>query len=266
MQAMFYKGKKPDPFGFNEHKTTFKVSAYVLPRMAILLCFLTIGGNVLAQRDIPENLPKFDNKLIHFGFQLGLSRNGFTLDQDFSRSDSLIKLEASTQPGFIIHVVSELHMGPYFGLRFVPGISFAARDLNYTYYTPQGSASVPVVRTIESTFIDIPLYLKYRSARVNNFAQYIYAGFNYSIDLASQQFVDNQVDELGQYLVKIKRNNYMAEVGVGFDFFLEYFKFSPELRFSYGLNNIIVQDNTIYASPLNELNSRIFVIAFNFEG
>jgi hypothetical protein len=230
----------------------------------ILITTLCVGisMSLFAQREIPQNLPKFDQKLLHFGFQLGLSSNGFAVEPNLTQDDSLISIGVGRQPGFIIHVVSELHMGPYFGLRFTPGIAFAARDLTYGYVNDPS----PKVRTVESTFIDIPLYLKYRSARVNNFAQYIFAGFNYSIDLASQEFVDNQLDERGEFLVKLGRDNYMAEVGVGFDFFLEYFKFSPELRFSYGLNNIIVKDNTIYSNPVEALNSRIFVLSFNFEG
>ncbi len=222
--------------------------------------------SAVAQRDIPENLPKFDNRKLHFGFQLGFTSNGFNVDPNLTLGDSLVRLEVNSQPGFIIHVLSELHLGPYFGLRFTPGIAFASRNLNYTYVDANNRAQSPVVRTVESTFVDIPLYLKYRSARVNNFAQYIFAGFNYSIDLASQEFVDNTVDEKGEFIVKIQRMNYMVEAGVGFDFFLEYFKFSPELRFSYGINNIIVQDQTKFANPINGLNSRIIALSFNFEG
>ena len=222
--------------------------------------------SAVAQRDIPENLPKFDNRKLLFGFQLGFTSNGFNVDPNLTLGDSLVRLEVNSQPGFIIHVLSELHLGPYFGLRFTPGIAFASRNLNYTYVDANNRAQSPVVRTVESTFVDIPLYLKYRSARVNNFAQYIFAGFNYSIDLASQEFVDNTVDEKGEFIVKIQRMNYMVEAGVGFDFFLEYFKFSPELRFSYGINNIIVQDQTKFANPINGLNSRIIALSFNFEG
>lgn len=230
------------------------------------LCALAISSIALAQRDIPENLPKFDKKFVHFGFQLGLSNNGFSVDPDLTRGDSLISLEVQSQPGFIIHVVSELHFGPYIGLRFTPGIAFAARDLNYFYYGKEGPIPSPVVRTIESTFIEAPLLLKYRSKRVNNFASYIFTGFNWGIDLASQQFVDNTVDEKGEFLVKLKRSNYHVEMGVGFDFFLEYFKFSPEIKYSYGINNIIVQDRTKFADPISSLNSRIWVFALNFEG
>ena len=116
-----------------------------------LILILLLGtniGQVLAQRDIPDNLPKFDNKHLHFGFQLGMSSNGFALDHDLTKSDSLIKLETGTQPGLVIHVVSELHLGPYFGLRFTPGIAFAARDLQYEYFSTQPTS--PIVKTIES--------------------------------------------------------------------------------------------------------------------
>lgn len=230
--------------------------------ICLMLSIVCFAG--FAQRDIPDNLPKFDNKKLHFGFQLGLSSNGFALDHDLTQSDSLIRLETGTQPGLIIHVVSELHFGPYFGLRFTPGIAFAARDLSYQYYST--GISSPIVKTIESTFIEVPIFLKYRSKRVNNFAQYVMVGFNYGFDLASQQFTDNNVDESGERLVKLKQSNYSAEVGVGFDFFLEYFKFTPELKFSYGLNNIIVKEPTQFALPINDLRSRIFVLALNFEG
>ena len=236
----------------------------IIRLIAICLLISAFGFEAGAQRDIPNNLPKFDNKKLHFGFQLGFSSNGFALDHDLTQSDSLIRLETGTQPGLIIHVVSELHFGPYFGLRFTPGIAFAARDLSYQYYST--GISSPIVKTVESTFIEAPIFLKYRSKRVNNFAQYVMVGFNYGFDLASQQFTDNNVDESGERLVKLKQSNYSAEVGVGFDFFLEYFKFSPELKFSYGLNNIIVKEPTQFAQPINDLRSRIFVVALNFEG
>lgn len=219
-----------------------------------------------AQRDIPENLPNFDKRFLHFGFSLGGGINGFTLKPDLGQSDSIIKIETLAQPGFNINVVTEMHLGSYLGVRFTPGIAFTSRIIRYTKF--QGS-TVPykmVDRTIESTYLDFPVVLKYRSKRVNNFASYVTVGGRYSLDLASQAKVNNKVDELGEFIVKLHRDNYNLETGVGFDFFLEYFKFTPEFKFIYGFNNVLVQDQTIYSKPIQALHSRIFMVAINFEG
>lgn len=229
---------------------------------AIFLCFAT----AFAQRDIPENLPNFDKRLLHFGFSLGGGVNGFTLKPDLGQSDSIMKIETLAQPGFNINVVTELHMGSYLGLRFTPGIAFTSRVLRYTIYQGDNLPFKMVDRTIESTYLDFPLLFKYRSKRVNNFASYVTIGGRYSLDLASQANVSNKVDELGEYIVKLHRDNYNIETGVGFDFFLEYFKFTPEFKFVYGLNSVLVQDQTIYSKPIQALHSRIFMVAINFEG
>jgi hypothetical protein len=230
----------------------------------IVLCTFVLAG--FSQRDIPDNLPNFDKKLLHFGFSLGGGSNGFALKPDLTKSDSLIKLEVLSQPGFNVNVVSELHLGPYMGLRFTPGIAFSSRILRYTFYEGNRVANKVIDRTVESTYLDFPLIFKYRSKRVNNFASYVLVGGRYSIDLASQEGVNNQVDDKGEFIVKLGRNNYNLETGAGFDFFLEYFKFSTEFKFCYGLNNVLIQDNTIYSRPITGLNSKIFMIAINFEG
>src|SRR5690606_8978296 len=104
---------------------------------------------------------------------------------------------------FDINVVSELHLGNYFGLRFTPGIAFLARNLEYSYYAPSGPSTTVKTKTIESTFVNFPLLVKYRSKRLNNFATYVVTGFKYSLDLAAQENVDNDVDEFGEQIVKL---------------------------------------------------------------
>lgn len=236
------------------------------PQSLIICVFLLSTFVGLAQKDKPDNLPKFDQKWVHFGFALGVSSNGLVLEQNLAESDSLAILDVRSQPGFNINIVSELHMGKYFGLRFTPGIAFAARDLEYTYFNSAGGLKPVETKTVESTYIDIPLSLKYRSARLNNFACYVLAGFKYSIDLASQTDVDNALNADGEVIVKLRPSNYMGEVGIGFDFFLEYFKFTPELKFSFGLNDVSFQDGTQYSAPIEYATPRMFVLGFNFEG
>lgn len=221
--------------------------------------------SLMAQRDKVDNLPKFDQRKIHFGFALGINTADFVIEHDLSVNDSLISLEAKRQSGFNLGIISDLHLGPFFDLRFTPTLSFGQRNLEYSFRQPDNTISV-VVKPIESTWVDFPIGIKYRSARLNNFAAYMVTGFKYSLDLASQEKVNNEFNDENEIIVKLRKHNYAYEIGFGMDFFLEYFKFSPELKLSVGLNDIRVNDGSEFSDPISRLNSKIWLISFNFEG
>jgi len=54
-------------------------------------------------------------------------------------------------------------------------------------------------------------------------------------------------------LSKLKKNDLLTEIGFGLDFYLEYFKFSPQIKLSYGLLNLLSKDSTIYTETINNL-------------
>ena len=66
-------------------------------------------------------------------------------------------------------------------------------------------------------------------------------------------------------IIKLKKNDVYWEIGVGIDFYLQYFKLSVELKKSYGLRNVLVQDNTLYSTPIERLNSQMTIISFHFQ-
>ena len=210
-----------------------------------------------------ENLPAFDEKRFHFGFLLGLNSADFIMEHDLSRLDSLLVLESQSQGGFNLGIITDLHLHPNLNLRFVPQLAFGQRNLEYTFLDLD-SARRTTVKPIESTWLDFPLGFKFRSARLNNFAAYIYVGGKYSLDLASQEDVDQGFTE--DIIIKIRKNSYSYEVGFGMDFFLPYFKFSPEIKLGMGVGNIHVQDNSLFSTPIDRLVSRMMVISLNFEG
>ncbi len=226
------------------------------------MAFLTTN----AQQKTLLNLGDFDEKKIHFGFSLGVNTSSFIMESDLSRSDSLIRLEVLPQSGFNLGIVTDLHLGPLFDLRFIPTLSFGERRLEYTFLENTGKPSTVLSKAVESTYLDFPLNLKYRSIRYNNFAAYFVGGFMYSYDLISQKDVINAKSNIAETVIKLDNSNINYQIGVGFDFFLEYFKFSPELKMSYGVNNLIINDNTILSDPITSLRSKIFLLSFTFEG
>jgi len=240
------------------------------PFLLLVFALLSLLGSLSASaqkythKKVIENLRDFDKKTMHFGFALGVNIADFGIENDLSQDPELLGLVVERQSGFSIGTVADYHILPELNARFLFALSFAQRNLNYTY-NRNGETSV-VTKPVESTYLDFPLNLKYRSLRYNNFAAYIIGGGLYQLDLASKAGVNNQGASAGQQVIKIARNTVSAQVGVGFDFFLEYFKFGTEVKMSYGLGNILIPDGTSFDRPINSINPRLVQITFLFEG
>lgn len=219
----------------------------------------------MAQKPKVKNLQKFDQKIIHFGFALGINSGGFALQRNAYNltTDSLQSLNVVNQSGFNLGIVSDLHITPWLNLRFLPTLVFGQRNMEFNFINFQGERYTEL-RQIESTYLDFPLLLKYRSARVNNFAAYFIGGGKYSLDLASNEKVDNV--DIAESIIKLKRNTYSAEVGIGTDFFLPYFKLGLELKMSYSLENALIRDNTELSNPIEEIRPKMFFFTILFEG
>jgi hypothetical protein len=166
--------------------------------------------------------------------------------------------------GFNLGIVSALHFNRYLSLRFTPNLAFSQRDIYYEFRTLEGNLKYK--KQIESTLINFPLTIKFKSVRLNNFSAYLIGGGAYSLDLASNEGTDNFATLPKDIVVKIAKNDYMAEVGFGTDFYLEYFKFGIEIKMSYGLKDILIRENNQFSNPIEELKSKMFLLSFTFEG
>ncbi len=234
----------------------------------ILLSFFSIAASAQQQPGTRGNLQTYYENKVNFGFYLGVNRTNFLItpvhDFQAAAGDSLKSILSSPQTGFNLGIVSELRLQEYVTLRFLPDISFGERDLEYHFASVHDTFDI--VKKIESTFIDFPLDFKVRSKRLGNFAAYMVGGGKYTLDLASQKDVNNGTVTSAQQVVKLGKNDFGYEVGAGTDFFLPYFKFGLELKFSMGIKNLLIKDQTIYAQSLDRLNSKVFLISFTFEG
>lgn len=226
--------------------------------ISCVLCF----ESVLAQRNKVENLPKYDKQVIHFGFMLGINKTDFVIKRigEFNYLDSLYVVEVRPQSGFNLGIISNLRLGDNFDLRFVPDLAFSERDLDYYFYVNDKLEGV-TTKKIESTFLEFPLELKFKSDRVGNYRVYVLGGVKYSIDMVSQAKVENQDKEF----VKLSRNDYGYTIGAGFDFYMQLFKLSIETKMYHGLPDLLVDDPKIFSSSLHSLRSKIFTVCLTFE-
>ena len=229
----------------------------------VIIIILFGGLNSSAQRyKRVQNLIQYDYKKLHFGFTLGINDLNFNMQKNSNTitNDTLRTLHSKSQKGFNLGIVSDLRLSKFTDLRFVPTLVFGERHLYYGFIDDQENNDEHIKR-IESTLIDFPIYIKYKSARYNNFRTYVIGGLKYSMDIASQ----DKIDDEGQEIVKLKKNDLMGEVGFGLDFYLEYFKFSPQIKLSYGLLNLLSKDESVYTQSLNKLTTNGWMLSFTFE-
>ena len=225
-----------------------------------ILIFILIAQCSWAQRHtVPLNLPNYDRKPVHFGFLLGINSMDFKITPQSVQADTLFILKSQEQKGFNLGIVSNFRLGRNTDLRFLPTLSFAERDINYTIEI-EGNLE-EIKKDVESTFIEFPVNFKFKSNRYNNGRAYVLSGLKYNIDLASQKDIDDE----GQELIKLKKSDIMYEIGFGVDFYLEYFKFSPELKATFGLVNMLVNDESIYSSSIQKMLTRGFTVTLTFE-
>jgi hypothetical protein len=215
-----------------------------------------------AQRNAP-NLPNYDRKIVHFGFSIGLNHANFTIkpESNINRYDSLMSVTPSGMAGFDVGIVANLHLGNYFDLRFVPALSLIDRSLNYEMR--YNGKTTKETQNIESVNLNFPLLLKFKSSRMGNTRFFVVGGAQYTVDLASRSKKRTSGDDIH---IKLYVSDLQTQVGVGMDFYLEFFKFSIEAKMSYGMLNFLKKENNMYTNSIHYLHSKTFHISFLFEG
>jgi hypothetical protein len=209
-------------------------------------------------------LPKYDRQLLHFGFLLGVNYSSFSVryEKDLVQFDSVYTIQQQPQPGFDLGIISDLRLGNHFNLRFTPTLQFVERKLNFSLNGRKDSTYI-VTKPITSYLMNFPLCVKFKSERINNWRAYLVGGGRFGVDMGSNSKVKDKKKD--KDLIKLNRFDYGVEIGVGFDFYLDFFKLSPEIKMVYGLNNVLVKDGGVYSNPISRLNSKMFVFSLNFE-
>ncbi len=227
------------------------------------ILFFTFTSSVNAQlRPRQKNLPRYDKKKMHFGFTLGVNSLDFRIkhNDEVIYQDSLYVLQSNNQKGFNLGIVSNFRMGKYTDFRFVPAIVFGERRLLYSFSDTNNIISTET-KAIESTLLDFPFYVKYKSERYNNFRSYVLFGIKYSLDIASQKDIVNE----DFVVLKLQPHDLIGEIGFGMDFYLEYFKFSPQIKVSAGVLNLLTKDESVYTTSIKNLYTNGWMLSFTFE-
>ncbi len=232
----------------------------------IFLLFFLLSLNSFGQKFKQERYKNFDKRMFHFGFMLGFNVSDFTLYQEVNAFNDygLVSLTTKSSPGGQLGILTTMKLGtPVLRLRFLPTLSFQERILNYKSLDSLNFMKGVGEERVNSTNIDFPLMLQFRTKRYNNFAAYALFGGQYSIDLQSQEKASqNYIDPF----VKIKRLDLQGQIGGGIEFFAPFFKVGLELKYSHGFRSSFVQDFTPVSKPINQLYNKGWWFSIIFEG
>lgn len=223
------------------------------------------------------NLPKFYKNKMHFGFALAYNKTDFRIHtvKNSAFPDTVIgevtygmkSIYTKSDPGFALGIISDFRLHEYLRLRFTPNISFASRSLEYTLQNANRDSTKSYKKSVESTFIILPLEVKLQSKRLDNFGAYVILGGGYTLDLVSKkkgQAVGgaNQLDDA----VQLKRDDFFYSGGAGVDFYLQYFKLGLEVKVLQGTKNLIQPLNNIFTKSIDKVNSKMVIFSVTFEG
>lgn len=240
----------------------------ILPKYRMLVLFFCFFGMLHAQPEKVKNYRKFDNRIMHFGFTLGFNTADFTAYPVVGAYEKykLTSVETKSQPGGQVGILTTVKLGhPVVRLRFIPTLSFQERLIRSYFENPDPSETKEIMNEerINSVNLDFPLMLQFRTTRYNNFAAYALGGVQYSLDLQSQE---KTPQSLTDPFIKVKKHDFQGQVGGGLEFFLPYFKFGLELKYSQSFGNVMIQDNSPYARPIDRLYNRVWWFSLIFEG
>lgn len=213
---------------------------------------------------------EIDDRPWHYGFVLGLNANTFNVTpalRTFNYNPALNKgaQVSSISPGFTVGLILDLRLSKFLNLRTTPTLNLYDCVLSYQDSLLRTDSQNPAIITFKSSTIDIPILLKYRSIWYGHSRPYLLFGGGLAYNLSNKG-----IDNNGTIQVTLNPSNLYITMGVGCDFYFKYFRLAPELRFSYGLNNLLNPTppdgaNPSFTNELLKLTSRALVLNFNFE-
>lgn len=175
------------------------------------------------------NKPYIDNRRLHWGFFLGMNMMDLEMENlgtiDPASGEQWFADVTRYTPGFSVGVLGALRLNKYMELRLTPTIHFGQKFIKMRENITGRDTS----QTMKTNYISLPLSLKVAAPRYNNFRPYVTFGIAPTVCLNS----------FAQEAYKAKPFDCMIEIGLGCDLYLPYFKLIPELKFCFGLLNII---------------------------
>lgn len=204
-------------------------------------------------------LENYDDKDIHFGFYFGTGFSRFNVKHSeffLDPANNIVSVTSPSKFAFKVGMVVNKYLNKRWDVRTTPGINITSKQLDYEEFNNN-----TISDTRDLDFFELPVLFKYKSERRKNSRMYMVAGGNFLIETNIKK---------GQAALKSnlpsKTADFCVEYGFGYEQFLEFGKFTGELRFSHGIKNLFESDATKpYRQSLDGLKSHTVTVYLYFE-
>jgi len=229
-------------------------------KIVLLSLGLLLFGNTLAQSNSEMFNPRYDErKIITYGFSLGFQTTAYQLKYaDYfldPAMDSVHSILPKKRPGFKLGFIVNFKLAQFLDLRITPTVSFAEYILEYNFV-----GGDQFTELVESTGVEFPVLFKYKSQRRNNLRMYLVGGITPIIEAAGKSSLEEDLSRL-----QVEKFNATLELGFGLDMYYPLFKFSPEVRFAYGLVNVLSAHENAKSIGIDELRTKTLSFYFHFQ-
>jgi hypothetical protein len=232
----------------------------------ILLFFAVCGflsADAARLNDKVLNRPYADMRKWHLGFSVGthtqdlrFSHNGFVTEN----GETWFMEQPACSPGFNVTGLAELRLNDYFSVRFSPGMYFGNKVVKMYDTTNK----VEEQQNVKTSYVVLPFDVKFAGQRYRNARPYVVGGAMATFDVAKKR----------SDFLKLKTTDLYLTLGFGCDFYLPYFKLIPEVKFCFGLTDILEHnrpdlseepEKMKYTQSLKKVTSQMVLVSFDFQ-
>ena len=249
---------------------------------AFLVCSFA-NAQLFRTKDRMDNLEGFDSQKFSYGFYLAANNFDYklVLHPKFGMDGQKSLVQTKAAYSFGAGLIGKLRLNDYFDLRVEPGLQFVEREIffdtqtndQFAAGTPANPPFTPVpltdadkLRTVKSTYVDIPLLIEVHGDRWYNSRPYAAAGVNWMMNLQSNS---NSADDNQQGIFRTTASNFAWSAEIGMQFYFSRFKLTPGFRGTFMINNESVADDAAtppyWSSAMSSAKTRAFMFVLKFE-
>ncbi len=228
--------------------------------LIILVGFALSADAQSSRRRIQINNPGYDDKQFSYGFLIGGHTTSYSLKYSerflTEAFDSLYAINPRYSPGFVLGFIVNFKMQEFFDLRITPTVAFNEYLVEYQ------RVDDPLIKElVETTVVELPILLKYKSERRGNMRMYLVGGVKPGFEASGK----NEIENVGDDNLKTKTFNLSMDIGAGFDIYYPLFKFSPEIRYSRGMINMLDDPNNDFGQGIDNLKTNTISLILHFQ-